>query len=57
MRIQEQAFRFYTDNEHFEEMIRFYEGLQDIACERRVSRTASSLSISKPIMRSAESRG
>jgi hypothetical protein len=36
MRIQEQAFRFYTDNEHFEEMIRFYEGLQDIACERRV---------------------
>jgi alcohol dehydrogenase len=36
MRIQEQAFRVYTDNEHFEEAIRFYEGLQDVACERRV---------------------
>ncbi len=37
MRIQEQAFRVCTDKEHFEEVIRFYEGLQDVACERRVS--------------------
>ena len=36
MRIEEHAFRVYTDKEHFEEVIRFYEGLQDIACERRV---------------------
>jgi alcohol dehydrogenase len=36
VRIQEQAFRVYTDNEHFEELIRFYEGLQGTACERRV---------------------
>jgi alcohol dehydrogenase len=36
MRIKEQAFRVYTDNEHFEEVIRFYEGLQGTACERRI---------------------
>ena len=36
MRIQERAFRVYTDKEHFEEVIRFYEGLQGIGCERRV---------------------
>lgn len=36
MHIQEQAFRVYTDTEHFEELIRFYEGLQGIVCERRV---------------------
>jgi hypothetical protein len=36
MRIQEKAFRVYTDNEHFKEVIRFYEGLQNVACERRV---------------------
>jgi alcohol dehydrogenase len=36
MRIREQAFRVYTDTDHFEEMIRFYEGLQGTACERRV---------------------
>jgi hypothetical protein len=36
MRIQERAFRVYTDEEHFEEVIRFYEGLQGIGCERRV---------------------
>jgi alcohol dehydrogenase len=36
MRIQQQAFRVYTDKEHFEEVIRFYEGLQDVACERRL---------------------
>ena len=36
MRIQEQALRVYTDNEHFEQAIRFYEGLQGTACERRV---------------------
>ena len=37
MRIQEQAFRVYTDKDNFEQLIRFYEGLQDVACERRVS--------------------
>jgi alcohol dehydrogenase len=36
MRIWEQAFRVYTDTHHFEEMIRFYEGLQGIACARRI---------------------
>jgi predicted enzyme related to lactoylglutathione lyase len=36
MRIQEQAFRVYADKDHFDELITFYEGLQGIACERRV---------------------
>jgi alcohol dehydrogenase len=36
MRIQEKAFRVHTDAEHFEEVIRFYEGLQEVARERRL---------------------
>jgi alcohol dehydrogenase len=36
MRILEQAFRVYTDKEHFREVIRFYEELQGVTCERRV---------------------
>jgi hypothetical protein len=36
MRIHQQAFRVYADKEHFDELITFYEGLQGIACERRV---------------------
>ena len=36
MRIKERAFRVYCEKHRFEEAIRFYEGLQGIACERRV---------------------
>lgn len=36
MRILEHGFRVYADKEHFDEVVRFYEGLQGIACERRV---------------------
>lgn len=36
MRILQQVSRVYTEEEHFERQIRFYEELQGVKCERRV---------------------
>ena len=36
MRILEQCFRIYTEADHFERMVAFYEGLQGVPCARRV---------------------
>jgi predicted enzyme related to lactoylglutathione lyase len=47
MRIQQQAFRVYADPEHFEATIRFYEGLQGIACERRVRIAENGVEVAK----------
>jgi hypothetical protein len=44
MRIQEQAFRVYTDQEHFEQVIRFYEGF-------RTSRAKGASGFPKPASR------
>ena len=37
MRIEEKAFRVYADKAHFDEAIGFYEALQGVTCERRVT--------------------
>jgi predicted enzyme related to lactoylglutathione lyase len=47
MRIHQQAFRVYADPEHFEDTIRFYEGLQGIACERRVKIAENGVEVAK----------
>jgi hypothetical protein len=47
MRIQSQAFRVYSDPEHFEEIIRFYEGLQGTPCERRVRIAENGVEVAK----------
>jgi predicted enzyme related to lactoylglutathione lyase len=47
MRIHQQAFRVYADLDRFEETIRFYEGLQGIACERRVRIEENGVEVAK----------
>lgn len=47
MRIEQQAFRIYTDKKHFGKVIQFYEQLQGVMCERRVQIPKTSVEAAK----------
>jgi predicted enzyme related to lactoylglutathione lyase len=47
MRILEQGFRVYVESDRLEEVIRFYEGLQGITCERRIRIAENGIEVAK----------